>query len=113
MPSSDKRSAYTRKLVSRSNSRFRVFVRKTNKNLYIALSDDITKSVLTEVSTLNLRQGKENCSNIACAEKLAALFVEKAGASCTEKAVFDRRKYKYHGAVKSIAESLRKHQLIA
>ena len=75
----------------------RLVVRKTSKNIYVHLVDDINAKVLT---------GVLKCRRDAA---LAGLEIsEKAKKLGIEKVVFDRAGYKYHGIVKSVADGARK-----
>jgi len=74
----------------------RLVVRKSSKNVYVTLIDDINSKVLTGV----VRPKKDaNAAGVAISEKAKSLGLSKI--------VFDRAGYKYHGVVKKIAEGAR------
>ena len=59
-----------------------------------------------------IREEAKGCSwNLKGAEQVGALIAKQALAEGIEKVCFDRNGYKYHGRVKALAESARKHGL--
>jgi large subunit ribosomal protein L18 len=116
MSEQQKRLAYSKKLRSKSTLTKRVLVRKSKRHIYLVLIDDATQKALFEFSTLSLVQKneKKNYNNISCAKSLADSACDSIKEFVgTNKVLFDRRKYKYHGVVKQLAESLREKGIIA
>lgn len=113
MKSFKKRASYTKKISSLSSSRYRIYVRKTGKHLYITLFDTIELSDVFSVSTVQLKKSKMNCVNSTFSSDISEVFAAKYLCHTTQVAFFDRRKYKYHGNIKLIAEGLRKKNVIA
>ena len=95
-----------------NNSRFRLSVSRTSKNISAQIIDDKNNVTLLSVSSIEKdikainKKNKTELSKIV-AEKLA----KKAQAKKITKIYFDRGIYKYHGRVKVLAETLRKNGL--
>ena len=106
-----KRYRVSNKVKSVSGSdRFRLTISRTSKNISAQIIDDTKKvtllsssSVEKEVKALK-KTNKTELSKIV-AERLAKKAQEKK----ITKIYFDRATYKYHGRVKTFAETLRKN----
>ncbi|MBI2591622.1 MAG: 50S ribosomal protein L18 [Candidatus Brennerbacteria bacterium] len=84
--------------------RFSVF--RSNKFSYVQLIDDEKGRTIASASTKEIgKSGKQNKG--LGAQTLGKTIAERALAKKIKSAVFDRGQYKYHGRVKSIAESAR------
>ena len=94
------------KLVNKEGFRLSVF--RSSKNLSAQIIDDKTHKTLVSVSSVEKKivkkDKKANLSQII-AELLAKRALEKK----ITKVYFDRGRYKYHGRIKSFAETLRKN----
>ena len=92
-----------------SNSRFRLSISRSSKNISAQIIDDSKNVTLISASSIekDVKSGtkvnKTELSKIV-AEKLAKKAQEKK----ITKIFFDRGVYKYHGRVKIFAETLRK-----
>ena len=93
-----------------NNSRFRLSVSRTSKSISAQIIDDKNNVTITSASsneksikTLN-KINKSELSKVV-AENLAKKAIEKK----ITKIYFDRGIYKYHGRVKTFAETLRKN----
>ena len=92
-----------------SNSRFRLSISRSSKNISAQIIDDSKNITLISASSVekDVKSGtkvnKTELSKIV-AEKLAKKAQEKK----ITKIFFDRGIYKYHGRVKIFAETLRK-----
>ncbi|HPW34315.1 MAG TPA: 50S ribosomal protein L18 [Candidatus Paceibacterota bacterium] len=103
-----KRSTRVRANIFGIGQKPRLSVHKTNSHVYLQLIDDSIQKTIASVSTLVKKGSKTAASNyVQLGEKMAALAKEKG----ITKAVFDRGRYRYHGVVKEIAESVRKNGL--
>ena len=97
------------KKVSKSG-RFRLSIFRSTKNISAQIIDDINNVTLLSVSSVEKdikamnKKNKIELSKIV-AEKLAKKAIEKK----ITKIYFDRGLYKYHGRVKTFAETLRKN----
>lgn len=85
----------------RNKKRLRLAVYRSNKNIYAQVIDDDKSVTLASANSLKL-----SGSNIALlvGEKIA-LEAKKKG---VKQVKFDRRKYRYHGRVKQLADAARK-----
>lgn len=84
----------------------RLSVFRSNKFSYVQLIDDEKGQTIASASTKEIEKStKQNKSSDA--KTLGKLIAERALGKKITKAVFDRGQYKYHGRVKSIAESAR------
>lgn len=96
-----------RSAVSGTKERPRLSVFRSNKAIYAQLIDDVEgKTLIAASSRAAAEDDKKNKTEKASAVgELIAKSAVKAGIN---KAVFDRRSYKYHGRVKSLAEGARR-----
>ena len=82
-------------------------VKRTNKHIYCDIIDPETGNVIDSASDLDVKTGKKTDHATVVGEKIATVAKEHK----LTKFVFDRKKYKYHGRVKALAESARKNGL--
>ena len=92
------------------NDRYRLSITRSSKNISAQIIDDTKNITLLAASSIekDIRSGeKMNKTEISkvVAEKLAKKAQEKK----ITKIYFDRGIYKYHGRVKTFAETLRKN----
>jgi large subunit ribosomal protein L18 len=86
----------------------RLSVFRSNRHIFLQLIDDTVGKTLVSASTQELKGVEKNKAKINQAELAAELLFKRAEEQGITKAVFDRGFYKYHGRVKSVAETLRK-----
>jgi large subunit ribosomal protein L18 len=99
-----KRHKRIRKTISGTESRPRLAVFRSSKNLQAQLIDDVSSKTLLGMSTSKVTlKGTKTEKSKQLGKDLA---VEMSKAKITE-IVFDRGGYKYHGIVKALADSLR------
>lgn len=92
----------------------RLCIKKSLKNLYAQIIDDVQGKTLISVSSLNLKieDSTSDCKkNKKVAEILGKIVAEKAKEKGIDKVVFDRSGYLYHGKVKCFADAARKEGL--
>lgn len=94
-----------RSKISGIASRPRLAVFRSNKHLSAQLIDDVAGKTLVSVSDMELK-GKKN------AEEIGKFLASKAVKIKITQAVFDRRAYKYHGQIKSLADGARAGGLV-
>jgi large subunit ribosomal protein L18 len=107
-----------RKKISGNAEKPRLCVRRSNKNIYGLLVDDVKNKVITTISSLSkdLTKEKPAPDKKKVEIKGKSLLAYQVGFSLAEKAktlginqiVFDRAGYRYHGRVKALAEGARK-----
>ena len=93
-----------------SNNRFRLSVSRSTKNISAQIIDDIKNITIISASSSekiikNLNKKNKTELSTTVAENLAKKALEKN----IKKIYFDRGIYKYHGRIKTFAETLRKH----
>ena len=100
------------KLKKLSNeSRYRLSVSRSSKNISAQIIDDVKKITLVSASSLikKLKSQKKNKTELSTI--VAEFLATKAKEKKITKVYFDRGIYKYHGRVKIFAETLRKNGL--
>lgn len=106
-----KRHGKIRKRIFGTAERPRLSVRRSLKNIYAQVIDDISSVTLASASTMDktFSSGKAKANgNKAAAEKMGKLLAEKLKTKGIQKIAFDRSGYLYHGRIKALADSLRK-----
>lgn len=84
-------------------ARPRLTVYRSLTRISVQLVDDDAGRTLAAATTAEAKAKR----NKAGAQKLGALIAEKAKAAKISTVVFDRNAYKYHGAVKELADAAR------
>jgi large subunit ribosomal protein L18 len=105
-----KRRRRVRAKVSGTAARPRVSVFRSNKGLSAQLIDDVTGRTLAAVNWYEPDLRK--LSKAERTQRAAALLGERAKAAGVDTAVFDRGGYRYHGHVKTFAETLREAGIV-
>jgi len=97
-----------RKKISGTAEMPRVAVYRSNKQIYVQVVDDLTKSTILSASSKEKEiaavTGVKKTEQARLVGKLLATKCKDKG---IEKVVFDRSGYKYHGRVKSLADAAR------
>ena len=96
-----------RKIVTGSNERPRLYVYRSNKEIYAQLIDDAEGKTLLAVSSLDKSIADQKVTKIEQAKLVGSLVASKAKDAGFETVVFDRNGYLYHGRIKSLAEAAR------
>lgn len=96
--------------VKRFSDRPRLAVFRSNAHIYAQIIDDESGKTLVSAGTRDksLRSDVSNGGNVAAAEKVGEMLAKKAVAAGITAVAFDRHGFKYHGRVKSLADSARK-----
>ena len=105
-----KRSQRIRKKLKKVNSeRFRLTIFRSSRNISAQIVDDKNNKTLLSATSVkkNSKNKKNNNLSLDVAETLAKKALEKK----ITKVYFDRGRYKYHGRIKFLAETLRKKGL--
>lgn len=103
-----RRIRYT--LRQRSYGKPRLSVFRSERNIYAQIIDDTKGVTLCSASTLD-KEFSGKGSDVKAAEKIGAMIAERAKKAGVSTVVFDRGGYKYHGRVKSLADSARANGL--
>ena len=108
-----RRQSRIRKRVFGTKSRPRLSVFRSLKNIYCQLINDEEGKTIVSASSFSedIKSEFPYGGNIAVAEKVGEVIAKEAIAKGINDVVFDRRGYKFHGRIKSLAESARKNGL--
>lgn len=106
----NRRHLRVRRTVVGSTERPRLYVRKSNKHIYVQLlddSDDKGSKTLYSSSTVSKETADKHMANAAQAAILGRRVGEELKAKGILKIVYDRGGYRYHGTVKALADGIR------
>ena len=98
-----RRKKRNRSRVSGTTARPRLTVYRSLKAVYAQVIDDTAGKTLVSASTSEAKAK----ANVEGAKKVGELIAKKAKDAGIKAVVFDRNAYKYHGAVKAVAEGAR------
>lgn len=103
-----------RRKVIGTSERPRLSVCRTLKHIYCQIINDIEGRTLAAASTRSpdIRSQIKYGGNVMAAEIVGKKIADEAKNKGITKVVFDKGGYKYHGRIKALAESARKHNLI-
>lgn len=104
-----KRKKRVRGKISGTETRPRLSVFRSAKQIYVqAIADDLGKT-LAEASTLSkeIKGTLEGLKKADVAKEVGKLVSKRLQAIGIEHVVFDRGKYLYHGRIKALAEAAR------
>lgn len=96
-----------RKTVSGTESRPRLSVFRSNKEIYAQIVDDVTGKTIAAASSRDKDISDANGNKSEIATLVGKAIGEKAKSAGVEAISFDRGGYLYHGRVKSLAEGAR------
>ncbi len=108
-----KRSRRIRKKLKKVNdNRFRLSVFRSSKNISAQIIDDQNNKTLISESSLKKKSETKKTNKKDKSIEVATSLAKKALEKKIKNVYFDRGSYKYHGRIKSFAETLRKNGLI-
>ncbi len=93
-----------------TSDRPRLVVHRTNRFIYAELIDDAKGHTLAAASNVGTKNEKK--TKVMAAETVGEAIGKKAISQGIKRAVFDRRSYRFHGRVKSLAEGAKKAGLV-
>jgi len=96
-----------RKVVSGTESRPRLAVFRSNKEIYAQLIDDNTGATIVSASSREKDISSKKGTKIEVAALVGKSIAEKAQKAGVDTISFDRGGYLYHGRVKSLADGAR------
>jgi large subunit ribosomal protein L18 len=108
-----KRKKRVRGKISGTETRPRLSVFRSAKQIYVqAIADDVGKTV-TEASTLSkeIKDALGGLKKVEAAKEVGKLVSKKLKDMGIEQIVFDRGRYLYHGRVRALAEAARESGL--
>ncbi len=107
-----KRLFRNRKKVKKfSRNRYRISVFKSLKNISAQIIDDKNRKTLISVSSTEKDIKSQKKKKIETSVLLGEILAKRASEKKINKVYFDRGSYKYHGRIKTFADSLRKNGL--
>jgi len=107
-----KRKLRNRKKLKKFNvNRFRISVFKSLNNLSAQIIDDQSKKTLVSVSSIEKDIKQKKMKKMEKSTLVGEILAKRAKEKKIDKVYFDRGENKYHGRVKSFADSLRKNGL--
>jgi len=93
-----------------SEERFRLSVYRSSKNISAQIIDDKSnKTLLSASSNEKIIKEMKKKNKTELSQIVAEILAKKAQEKKITKVFFDRGVYKYHGRVKTFAETLRKN----
>ena len=105
----ERRKHSIRKKVSGTAERPRLSVFRSSKHIYAQVINDDEAKTLVSAGTVEptFRQETGYGGNKAAAAVVGRLVADRAKAAGIDKVCFDRRSYKYHGRIQSLADAAR------
>ena len=100
-----------KKIKSVNINRFRVSVSKTLNNLSAQIIDDKNQKTLVSASSIEKEMKLKNVKKMEKSTLIGELLAKRAKEKKITEIYFDRGGYKYHGRIKTFAETLRKNGL--
>lgn len=100
-----------RKRMSGTESRPRMTVFRSNKQIYVQLVDDISGKTLASASSTEKEIAGQKVNKTDQAKLVGKRIAEVAKEKGIETVVFDRNGYLYHGRVKNLADAARENGL--
>jgi len=94
-----------RKIVSGTETKPRLSVFRSNKEISAQLINDVNGTTLVSASSRD--KGVAKGTKVEVAKEVGKLLAERATKAGVEACTFDRNGYLYHGRVKSLAEGAR------
>ena len=92
-------------------NRYRISISKSLKNLSAQIIDDKSRKTLVSASSIEKDIKLKNAKKIEKSNLIGELLAKRAKEKNISNVYFDRGEHKYHGRVKTFAETLRKNGL--
>ena len=100
-----------KKLKSVNSNRYRISVSKSLNNLSAQIIDDKQKKTLVSASSIEKEIKLKKIKKMEKSRLIGEILAKRAKEKNNSQFYFDRGEYKYHGRVKTFAETLRKNGL--
>ena len=98
-----------KKLKDVNTDKFRISITKSLKNLSAQIIDDKNKKTLVSVSSTEKEVKNKKIKKMEKSNLIGEILAKRAKEKNITEVYFDRGEYKYHGRVKTFAETLRKN----
>jgi large subunit ribosomal protein L18 len=104
-----RRQRHVRKRLHGTTERPRLAVFRSSKHIYVQIINDDNGTTLASASTLDpeIRGSTPYGGNKTAAAVVGRVVAERAKQAGIDKVCFDRRSYKYHGRVQTLADAAR------
>ena len=110
--SKEKRKLRNRKKLKKVNlNRYRVSVSKSLNNISAQIIDDKNNKTIVSASSIEKNIKSQKMKKIQKSSLIGETLAKRAKEKKINEVYFDRGSYKYHGRVKTLAETLRKNGL--
>ena len=100
-----------KKLKSVRNERYRISITKSLNNLSAQIIDDRQNKTLVSASSIEKEIKNKKMKKIEKSSFIGEILAKRAKEKNISQVYFDRGQHKYHGRVKTFAETLRKNGL--
>ena len=100
-----------KKLKKVSSNRYRISVSKSLNNLSAQIIDDKLKKTLVSASSIEKEIKKNKMKKIEKSSVIGEVLAKRAKEKNITEVYFDRGENRYHGRIKTFAETLRKNGL--
>ena len=100
-----------KKLKSVSVNRYRISVKKSLNNLSAQIIDDKQRKTLVSASSIEKEIKSRKMKKMEKSSLIGEILAKRDKEKNISDVYFDRGEYKYHGRVKTFAETLRKNGL--
>ena len=100
-----------KKLKSVRNERYRISITKSLNNLSAQIIDDRQNKTLVSASSIEKEIKNKKMKKIEKSSFIGEILAKRAKEKNISQVYFDRGQHKYHGRVKTFAETLRKDGL--
>ena len=100
-----------KKLKKVSSNRYRISVSKTLNNLFAQIIDDKAKKTLVSASSIEKELKKSKVKKMEKSTLIGEILAKRAKEKNISEVYFDRGENKYHGRIKTFADTLRKNGL--
>ena len=98
-----------KKLKDVNTDKFRISITKSLKNISAQIIDDKNKKTLVSVSSTEKEVKNKKIKKMEKSNLIGEILAKRAKEKNITNVYFDRGAYKYHGRVKTFAETLRKN----
>ncbi len=104
-----RRHRVRKSLRQNENTRPRLSIHRSGKNIYAQIIDDTKRVTLAAASTLDkdLRDKLKSGSTTEAAVEVGKAIASKAATAGVKQVVFDRGAFVYHGRIKALADAAR------
>ena len=100
-----------KKLRGVNTDRYRVSISKSLNNLSAQIIDDKQRKTLVSASSIEKEIKSKKAKKMEKSSLIGEMLAKRAKEKNINRVYFDRGEYKYHGRVKTFAETLRKNGL--